>query len=74
MSSRLAGLIPESLETHISLKDAARALDVNPRTILRWSEIGKFPPLLRIGGPIRPRIRIRLEDVKAFLAEKGGKS
>jgi len=44
LQKALAGFNPQSdLDPHLSVKDAAEALSVAPKTILRWIAEGKLP-------------------------------
>jgi predicted DNA-binding transcriptional regulator AlpA len=61
-------LVPETL---VTLQQVAKAVGIGDRSIMRWVEEGKFPQPIRIGGPVRPRIRFKLADVQRFLAERG---
>ena len=60
-----ASTAPSSEERLIPVDDVAAILAVSRRTVFRWSDVGKMPPPLRIGGSIR----WRLTDVRRWIAD-----
>lgn len=56
----------------LSLKETARYLRINPRTLTRWRAQGRFPQPLKLGTTKRPRLRFRLADIETYLAQQGG--
>jgi hypothetical protein len=46
---------------------AARALGVASKTLYKWAQNGHFVPVLRLGDPHKPTLRIRVTDLEQFL-------
>lgn len=56
----------------ITPRKLCELLSIAPRTAERWRREGKGPPAIRLGGR-SPRYRYDLAEVRAWLAERGGR-
>jgi hypothetical protein len=57
-------------ERRYTPKAIADGWNINPRTVHRWVADGL--PAINVGSAIRPDYRIRLDDVREYLARRDG--